>query len=54
MLAYLSRYTHRVAISNHRLIKLENGVVTFSCKDYRKDGPDRYGTMGLPAVEFSS
>ncbi len=52
VLAYLSRYTHRVAISNSRLIKLENGVVTFRCKDYRKDGPDRFGTMGLPAAEF--
>ena len=52
VLAYLARYTHRVAISNRRLIKLENGVVTFTCKDYRKDGPDRYGTMGLPVGEF--
>ena len=52
VLAYLARYTHRVAIANSRLIKLENGVVTFKCKDYRKDGPDRYGAMGLPAAEF--
>jgi len=52
VLAYLSRYTHRVAISNRRLIKLEDGTVTFTCKDYRKDDPDRYGTMTLPAAEF--
>jgi hypothetical protein len=52
VLAYLSRYTHRVAISNHRLIKAENGAVTFTCKDYRKDGPDRHGTMSLPTAEF--
>ncbi|MBC8241957.1 MAG: transposase [Alphaproteobacteria bacterium] len=52
VLAYLSRYTHRVAISNRRLIKLENGAVTLTCKDYRKDGPDRHGTMSLPAAEF--
>ncbi|MCP5081090.1 MAG: IS91 family transposase, partial [Alphaproteobacteria bacterium] len=52
VLAYLSQYTHRVAISNSRLIKLENGFVTFSCKDYRKDGPDRYGTKSLPVAEF--
>lgn len=52
VLAYLSRYTHRVAISNRRLIKIENGAVTFTCKDYRKDGPDRHGTMSLPAAEF--
>jgi len=52
VLAYLSRYTHRVAISNRRLIKLENGTVTFRCKNYRKEGPDRYGAMRLPAAEF--
>jgi hypothetical protein len=52
VLAYLSRYTHRVAISNRRLVRLENGTVTFRCKDYRKSGPGRYGTMSLPAAEF--
>jgi len=52
VLAYLSRYTHRVAISNRRLIRIENGAVTFKCKDYRRDGPARYGTMTLDAPEF--
>ena len=35
VLDYLGRYTHRVAISNHRLLRLEDGKVTFSWKDYR-------------------
>jgi len=52
VLAYLSRYTHRVAISNSRLIALDNGRVTFKVKDYRTDGPDRYKTMTLDAAEF--
>ncbi|MCP5112523.1 MAG: IS91 family transposase [bacterium] len=52
VLAYLSRYTHRVAISNRRLIRLENGAVTFTCKDYRRDGAERYGTMTLDVDEF--
>ena len=52
VLAYLARYTHRVAISNRRLIRLENGAVTFKCKDYRVVGPARYGTMTLDAPEF--
>jgi len=38
VLEYLSRYTHRVAISNHRLIKVEGGRVYFKWKNYRKDG----------------
>jgi len=52
VLAYLSRYTHRVAISNRRLIKVENNAVTFKYKDYRMDGPDRYTSMTLPVGEF--
>jgi len=52
VLAYLSRYTHRVAISNSRLITLDNGRVTFKVKDYRTEGPDRYKTMTLDAAEF--
>jgi hypothetical protein len=52
VLAYLARYTHRVAISNRRLIRLQNGAVTFSCKDYRRDGVERYGTMTLNVAEF--
>ncbi|MGD8782750.1 MAG: IS91 family transposase [Ignavibacteria bacterium] len=47
---YLGRYTHRVAISNNRIIKLENGVVTFKWRDYR-DG-NKYKCMDLTADEF--
>ena len=52
MLAYLSRYTHRVAISNSRLISLDERGVTFRCKDYRRNGPERYQVMTLDAGEF--
>jgi len=50
VLDYLGRYTHRVAISNHRLLALEDGRVTFSWKDYR-DG-DKTKEMTLQAEEF--
>ena len=52
VLAYLSRYTHRVAISNRRLISVDETGVTFKWKDYRIDGPARYNTMTLPTHEF--
>jgi hypothetical protein len=52
VLAYLSRYTHRVAISNKRLIKADEAGVTFTFKDYRIEGPDRYKTMILDPGEF--
>src|SRR5206468_33605 len=52
VLAYLSRYTHRVAISNRRLISADEGGVTFKWKDYRIEGPGRYKTMTLPTYEF--
>ena len=52
VLAYLSRYTHRVAISNRRLIKTEADNVTFRVKDYRREGRERYTTMTLSAHEF--
>jgi hypothetical protein len=52
VLAYLSRYTHRVAISNSRLITADATGVTFSCKDYRIEGPGRYKTMTLKPDEF--
>jgi hypothetical protein len=52
MLAYLSRYTHRVAISNSRLIGFEHNSVTFKWKDYRIDGRDRYKRMTLATNEF--
>ena len=45
VLAYLARYTHRVAISNRRLISADANSVTFKVKDYRIDGPGRYKTM---------
>jgi hypothetical protein len=46
-LRYLSRYTHRVAISNRRLIAADHNGVTFRYKDYRIEGPDRYKIMTL-------
>jgi hypothetical protein len=52
VLAYLSRYTHRVAISNRRLIEADAKTVTFKVKDYRVNGPGRYKTMTLDAPEF--
>jgi hypothetical protein len=52
VLAYLSRYTHRVAISNRRLISLDERGVTFRHKDYRRDGAERYRTMTLATDEF--
>jgi Putative transposase len=52
VLAYLSRYTHRVAISNRRLIAADAKTVTFKVKDYRIDGPGRYKTMTLHPHEF--
>jgi hypothetical protein len=52
VLAYLSRYTHRVAISNRRLIAADASTVTFKYKDYRVDGAERFKTMTLATVEF--
>jgi hypothetical protein len=52
VLAYLARYTHRVAISNSRLIAADETTVTFKVKDYRVEGPSRYTTMTLAAHEF--
>jgi hypothetical protein len=52
VLAYLARYTHRVAISNSRLIALDDKGVTFNWKDYRIKGRDRPKTMTLDAAEF--
>ena len=50
VLDYVGRYTHRVAISNNRLLNLDNGKVSFRWKDYR-DG-DRQKTMALDGGEF--
>jgi hypothetical protein len=52
VLAYLSRYTHRVAISNSRLIAFDASGVTFRYKDYRRDGADRQQIMTLATDEF--
>jgi hypothetical protein len=52
VLAYLSRYTHRVAISNNRLIAADATSVTFKVKDYRVEGPGRYTTITLGPHEF--
>ena len=54
VLAYLARYTHRVAISNSRLIALDDAGVTFKWKDYRIKGRDRLKTMTLDAAELPS
>ena len=52
VLAYLSRYTHRVAISNSRLLSCDERGVTFRWKDYRLKGHTRYKTMTLSHAEF--
>jgi putative transposase len=52
VLAYLSRYTHRVAISNSRLVTLDERGVTFRYKNYRRNGRARYRTMTLEPEEF--
>jgi Putative transposase len=52
VLAYLARYTHRVAISNRRLIAADESGVTFKWKDYRIEGTARYKTMTLATHEF--
>jgi len=52
VLAYLSRYTHRVAISNSRLITLDDKGVTFKWKDYRAKGRYRQKTMTLTTDQF--
>ena len=52
VLAYLARYTHRVAISSSRLVGLDERGVTFRYKDYRREGPERQKRMRLDAAEF--
>jgi Putative transposase/Transposase zinc-binding domain len=52
VLAYLSRYTHRVAIANSRLVAMDERGVTFGWKDYRAKGKTRHKTMTLGADEF--
>jgi hypothetical protein len=48
----LARYTHRVAISNRRLIAFDAANVTFRYKDYRRSGPERQQVMTLDTHEF--
>src|SRR5687768_14482670 len=52
VLAYLARYTHRVAISNSRLIRADDSSVTFTWKDYRVEGRARCKAMTLASDEF--
>jgi len=52
VLAYLSRYTHRVAISNSRIIAFDETSVTFRYKDYRRDDGQQQSVMKLSADEF--
>ena len=52
VLAYLSRYTHRVAISNRRLVAMNDDGVSFRWKDYRAKGRTRHKTMTLAPEEF--
>jgi Putative transposase len=52
VLAYLSRYTHRVAISNSRLLAMDEHGVTFRWKDYRAKGQTRHKAMTLNPQEF--
>ncbi len=52
VLAYLARYTHRVAISSSRLVSAGTTGVTFKYKDYRVEGPERTKTMTVAPGEF--
>jgi hypothetical protein len=52
VLRYLSRYTHRIAISNRRLVSADENGITFKYKDYRIEGPGRYKAMTLATDEF--
>ena len=53
VLKYLARYTHRIAISNQRLLNLNDGQISFQWKDYRQqDSPQQSKTLTLSADEF--
>jgi Putative transposase len=54
VLAYLSRYTHRIAIANSRLVAFDGERVTFKWKDYRAKGDARYKLMTLDADGLSA
>ena len=53
VLGYLSRYTHRIAISNSRITSYDGKSVTFRVKDYRRNAAARYGAMTLASLEFA-
>lgn len=50
VIKYLGKYTHRIAISNHRIVSMDENTVTFSVKDYCKEG--KWKTLTLPGIEF--
>ena len=52
VLAYVSRYTHRIAIANSRLVAFDSNGVTFKWKDYRAEGRERQKLMTLATGEF--
>jgi len=52
VIGYLGRYTHRVAIANHRLRSIDNGLITFHYKQYRAQQSQKTREMTLPADEF--
>jgi hypothetical protein len=52
VLDYVGRYTHRVALANHRLLDVDDGHVRFRYTDYRADRPETPQTMTLVATEF--
>ena len=52
VLAYLARYTHRVAIANSRVVDVDDGQVSFRWRDYRENGRDKIKVMRLSAGEF--
>lgn len=52
VLRYLSRYTHRIAIANSRLLRADEKTVSFKWKDYRQEGEQRYQSMTLQTGEF--
>ena len=52
VLDYVGRYTHRVAIANHRLLDIEHGQVRFTYTDYRATAGDLQNTITLAASEF--
>lgn len=50
VIKYLGKYTHRIAVSNHRIISMDGSTVTFSVKDYRNEG--RWKELTISGVEF--